>query len=117
MQLVRLHQLLRASLEVPRLFFHFPHLLEVIDAWGEFDQFLQIMLRLFLFVHWLIQKEDSYQIELLNHLLLAFEQLQVIVILLLVFAIKQFVKQMPHQISIDSTPLLLVQRFLVHESR
>ena len=117
MQLVRLHQLLRASLEVPRLFFHFPHLLEVIDAWGEFDQFQQRVLHLFLFAHWLIQREGSYQIELLNHLLLAFEQLQVIVILLLFFAVKRFAKQMPHQISIDSMPLLLVQRFLVHESR
>ena len=117
MQLVRLHQLLRASLEEPRLFFHFPHLLGVIDAWGEFDQFLQRVLHLFLFVLWLIQKEDSYQILLLNHSLLAFEQLQAIVTLLLFFVIKRFAKQMPHQISIDSTPLLLVQRFLVHESR
>ena len=117
MQLVRLHQLLRASLEEPRLFFHFPHLLGVIDAWGAFDQFLQIMLHQFLFVHWLIQREDSCQILLLIHLLLVFEQLQEVVILLLVFVIKQFAKQMLHQISIDLRPLPLVRRFLVHESR
>ena len=117
MQLVLQHQLLRASHEVPRLFFHFPHLLGVIDAWDRFDQFQQRVLHLFLFAHWLIQREGSYQIELLNHLLLAFEQLQAIVTLLLFFAIKQFAKQMLHQISIDLRPLLLVQRFLVHESR